>query len=166
VTSKFLRPLVCLAALACLVLPLVTACATSSGTAPDSASDSASGTEPAAASADEGMIQDSEEMTNRRFRMKVSFPGFSEMVNMREGQTITFQRPDGTYVLTPWVSKTELGQIDMEVSRQTSVQKEEARATFRISEPYDFSHEFKNLDWPFLEVRVLSVHPPLRPGLN
>lgn len=158
-TSKLCR-LSCLIAVVVLILTMGVACAT----APTSAGgpDAPAGTE----TVGEGVITDSGKVTNRRFRLKVSFTGTSEVVTLREGQTVTFQRPDGAYSLTPRISKTEIGRIEVDVKRDTGGGVEEASPIFSVGEDYEVSHELRGIDWPFLSLRVLSVQPPIRRGPN
>ncbi len=154
-----LRHLICLIALTCLALSLG-ACATSGGGAA-----AVDGDGDATVSGQRGVVSDTPETTKRRMRLQIQFPDFREVVNMLEGQKVTYTQPDGTYVIVPHVSKTEVGRVEVDVQRQSQAGTEEASAIFFLKEPYFFHLEFKDLDWPTLTVEVLNVHPPLRPGL-
>lgn len=155
VRPSFAAPFLALALAAVFAITGFVGCASSSGAAGDGAGNDK-----------RSVVVDGEDMTNRRFRLKILLPDYSEILTVREGQTVRYQQPDGVYTLVPRVSRTEIGQVEVFVRReQPGGNAEEATGTFRMSQPYDFSHEVKNVDWPYLLVEVLSVQPPLRPGL-
>lgn len=159
VSLKPLRTLICLTVLALLTLSLG-ACATSGAASTGTAGDEV------ATTGDRGVVSDTDETTKRRMRVLIQFPDFRETVDMLEGQKVTYTQPDGTYVIVPRVSKTEVGRVEVDVERQSPAGTEQASAIFFLKEPYFFHLEFENLDWPTLTVEVLNVHPPLRPGLR
>ena len=80
--------------------------------------------------------------------------------------TVTYRQPDGTYRLTPRVSKQEVGKVEVEVERSAGGAVQPATVIMSVGEEKDFAHEFRQLGWPDLLVKVVRVQPPIRRGPN
>jgi hypothetical protein len=114
-----------------------------------------------------GEVSSSGKVTNRLFRLRVIFEdGTEETLQLREGQTVTYRQPDGTYRLTPRVSKQEIGKVEVEVERNDGRTVQPATVVMSVGEEKDFAHEFRQLGWPALLVKVVRVQPPIRRGPN
>ena len=114
-----------------------------------------------------GEVSSSGKVTNRLFRMRVLFAdGTEETLQLREGQTVTYRQPDATYRLTPRVSKQEIGKVEVEVERNASGTVQPATVVMSVGEEKDCAHEFRQLGWPDLLVKVVRVQPPIRRGPN
>ncbi len=144
----------------CLTVAGAAACASTAGTA---------STDTAAAGGDEriGVVTSGGEVNNRLIRLRVVFEnGTEETLDLREGQTVSYQQPDGTYRFTPRVSRDTVGKMEIAVVRDSGSAAAEVVPTLSVGEEMDLAHEFRELGWPYVSVKVVRVQPPIRRGPN
>lgn len=128
------------------------------------------GGEPAAMAADGGqvgVVSSEGKVTKRLIWLWVYFAdSASETIEMREGQTVTYERPDGIFRFTPTVSKKTVGKVEVHAERDSGGSVDSVDLILSVGEEMNVALEFPEIGWPSVAVRVVRVQPPIRRGPN
>ena len=99
----------------------------------------------------------------RRFRVQMDWADQSEVMELRDGETATFDRSDASYTVTPSVAGAPAGKAVVLVVRSGDVQQVQARLLLAEGDAMELSQTL-GTPWPELTVRLARVRPRLPGG--
>lgn len=112
----------------------------------------------------QGEVSSEGKISDRKISLRVAFDqGGSEMLDLREGETVTYDRLDAIYRITPRVSTETLGKIAVKVEVDKLTGNQVGHLELLPGEDRQLRHEF-GAAWPEIWLRVVRIVPPLRPG--
>lgn len=111
-----------------------------------------------------GEITSADKISDRKISLRIAFDeGGSDLVDLREGETVSYDRLGTIYRITPVVSRDKVGKIAVKVEVDRLTGNQVGHVELLPGEDKELSSEFGG-DWPTVWLRVVRIVPPLRPG--